>query len=105
MSKLFLVLVSIFFSPVFSELAQKPDLNRFTAKDKCKVPITTCSLMCPKKFCSGELIFEENFKKLEKKIWKPEVTLLGGGVSSSLSYSNSSVKNLIKLKKQRYSRS
>lgn len=88
MSELFLVLVSIFISPVFSGLSQTEDLNRFTARDKCNVPITTCSnFMCPKKFCSGELIFEENFNNLEKKIWKPEVTLLGGGVSSSLSYS------------------
>lgn len=105
MNKFFLVLVSILFSAVFSGSAQKQDLNRVTANDKCNVPITTCSnFMCPKKFCSGELIFEENFNNLDKKIWKPEVTLLGGGVSSSLSYLSSSVENLIKLKMQRHPR-
>lgn len=93
MSKFFLVLVSIFFSAVFSGTAQKQDLNRVTANDKCNVPITKCSnFMCPKKFCSGELIFEENFNNLDKKIWEPEVTLLGGGVSLSLSYLSLSVK-------------
>lgn len=50
--------------------------------EECKPSITTASgLNAPDKICSGQLIFEENFEKLDKKKWVPEVTLWGGGVS------------------------
>lgn len=50
--------------------------------EECKPSITTASgLKAPQQICSGQLIFEENFDKLDKKTWIPEVTLWGGGVS------------------------
>lgn len=50
--------------------------------EECKPTITTASgSNAPQKICSGQLIFDENFDKLDKKIWKPEVTFFGGGVS------------------------
>lgn len=32
-------------------------------------------------FCSGQLIFEENFNELDFDVWQHENTLAGGGVS------------------------
>lgn len=50
--------------------------------EECKPSITTASgLNAPQQICSGQLIFDENFEKLDKKKWIPEVTLWGGGVS------------------------
>lgn len=50
--------------------------------EDCKPSITTASgSFAPQKICSGQLIFDENFDKLDKQKWKPEVTFLGGGVS------------------------
>jgi hypothetical protein len=31
--------------------------------------------------CSGQLIFDENFNKLDLNLWRHETTLSGGGVS------------------------
>lgn len=50
----------------------------------CKLPsVTTASGSAVKKssFCSGELIFEDNFNKLDLEKWQHEHTLGGGGVS------------------------
>lgn len=33
-----------------------------------------------RKFCSGELIFEDNFDLLDFEVWEHENTLAGGGV-------------------------
>ena len=30
-------------------------------------------------FCSGDLIFEENFNELDNSLWKHEITMGGGG--------------------------
>lgn len=30
-------------------------------------------------FCSGDLIFEENFNELDTSLWKHEITMGGGG--------------------------
>lgn len=50
----------------------------------CTESITTVSgPYAPKgKICSGDLIFEDNFDKLDLKIWQHENTLTGGGVSN-----------------------
>lgn len=49
---------------------------------KCKSSITTASgYAAPKYIYSGDLIFEENFNKLDKQKWKPDETLRGTGVS------------------------
>ncbi|KAL9698642.1 hypothetical protein quinque_002083 [Culex quinquefasciatus] len=48
----------------------------------CKLPsVTTASGSAVKKssFCSGELIFEDNFNKLDLEKWQHEHTLGGGG--------------------------
>lgn len=50
--------------------------------EECKPSITTASgSSAPQQICSGQLIFEDNFEKLDKKKWEPQVTLWGGGVS------------------------
>lgn len=54
------------------------------AKPKCKASITTASgSHAPKgKICTGELIFHDDFEKLDLSKWQHESTLTGGGVSS-----------------------
>lgn len=50
----------------------------------CNPSITTASGdYAPQKICSGQLIFDENFDKLDKKLWQPESTFNGGYVSNS----------------------
>lgn len=50
--------------------------------EECKPSITTASgSKAPQKICSGQLIFDDSFDKLDKNVWKPEVTFHGGGVS------------------------
>lgn len=50
--------------------------------EECKPTISTASgTISPKKICSGQLIFDENFDELNKQKWIPEVTFFGGGVS------------------------
>lgn len=77
MLKLIVVLLSI---SAFS-FADEEKANKYTA-DCRPSPTTTSGWAAPKKICSGQLIFDENFNTLDKKKWKPEVTLGGGGVSS-----------------------
>lgn len=51
---------------------------------KCKPSITSTSGQAVlKEFCSGSLIFEENFDILDKEIWHHEITFWGGGVYQS----------------------
>jgi beta-glucanase (GH16 family) len=46
----------------------------------CNPSVTTVKgTKAPKKFCSGQLIFEDNFNSLDKTKWKFENTLAGGG--------------------------
>ena len=46
----------------------------------CDPTITTASgTRAPSSFCSGELIFEDNFDTLDESKWKHEITLGGGG--------------------------
>lgn len=48
--------------------------------DECNPSITTASgSKAPQNICAGQLIFDENFDELDKKIWTPEVTLSGNG--------------------------
>lgn len=50
----------------------------------CKPSLTTTSGLLGEfndTLCSGQLIFVENFDRLDKNRWKAEVTLGGGGVS------------------------
>lgn len=56
-------------------------ISAFTYADNCKPSITTASgSAAPKgQICSGSLIFDENFDRLDKGKWQPEVTLWGGG--------------------------
>lgn len=54
----------------------------------CVLSKTTISgTFTPRKIlCSGDLIFEDNFDKLNFKRWEHENTLAGGGVSDSNVY-------------------
>lgn len=54
----------------------------------CTESITTVSgPYAPKeKICSGEIIFEDNFDKLDLRKWQHENTLTGGGVSPNIDY-------------------
>lgn len=57
--------------------------SAFACAGNCTPSITTASGSAARSgpICSGDLIFVENFDNLDKKIWEPEVTLWGGGVS------------------------
>lgn len=45
-------------------------------------PTTASGKVAPNgPFCSGQLLFEENFDKLDFDVWQHENTLSGGGVS------------------------
>uniref|UniRef100_A0A336MM97 CSON001919 protein n=1 Tax=Culicoides sonorensis TaxID=179676 RepID=A0A336MM97_CULSO len=44
----------------------------------CKKVTTASGSLASKKFCSGDLIFEENFNKFNKKLWNHEISLYGG---------------------------
>ncbi|XP_031639779.1 beta-1,3-glucan-binding protein-like isoform X3 [Contarinia nasturtii] len=47
----------------------------------CKPTITTAIGYAASKICSGALIFEENFDKLDKHKWRPQVTLSTHGAN------------------------
>lgn len=49
------------------------------AKDCVPSPTTVSGTHAPKEFCSGDLIFEDNFDDFDAKIWEHETTLAGGG--------------------------
>lgn len=58
-------------------------ISAFVNAEDCRPSITTAGgFAAPTRICSGSLIFDENFDTLDKNKWKPEVTLLGGGVSA-----------------------
>lgn len=51
----------------------------------CKPSITTASgFAASREICAGNLIFDENFEKLDKQRFKPEETFYGGGVSITI---------------------
>lgn len=55
----------------------------FIKPNNCKPTITTANgFAAERDICSGGLIFEENFDELDKLVWRPDVTLDGGGVST-----------------------
>lgn len=46
----------------------------------CNPTVTTASgTHAPANFCSGDLIFEDNFDFFDQARWKHEVSLAGGG--------------------------
>lgn len=46
----------------------------------CTPSVTTVSgTSAPASFCSGDLLFEDNFDSLDQSKWKHENTLAGGG--------------------------
>lgn len=50
--------------------------------EKCTASVTTASgSHAPTSFCSGDIIFQEEFDSLNFKKWQHENTLGGGGVS------------------------
>ena len=55
---------------------------------KCTVSVTTASGTKARAgpYCTGELIFEDNFNTLDFETWEHENTLSGGGVSNHSSY-------------------
>lgn len=56
----------------------------YPSSSGCKPSITTASgFVVSGEICAGNLIFEENFDRLDKYKWRPEVTFGGGGVSIS----------------------
>lgn len=51
----------------------------YPSSSGCKPSITTASgFSVSGEICSGNLIFEENFERLDKHKWRPEVTFEGG---------------------------
>lgn len=64
----------------------------------CKPSITTASgFAATQEICSGGLIFEEYFSRLDKRKWQPEVTFWGGGVRIIFFWNNfncSSIENI-----------
>lgn len=59
------------------------NLNSYCDAARCRKSITTASgSHIPKKICSGDQIFEDDFGRLDKSIWQHENTLKGGGVST-----------------------
>jgi hypothetical protein len=44
-------------------------------------PSTASGWRSPQTFCSGDLIFEENFDELDSDVWHHRVTLSGGRIS------------------------
>lgn len=56
--------------------------NQQYSDDNCRPSITSASgSAAVLTVCSGSLIFVENFERLDKNKWQPEVTLSGGSVS------------------------
>lgn len=52
-----------------------------TGPEKCTATVTTASgTQAPTSFCSGDIIFQEEFDYLNLKKWQHESTLGGGGV-------------------------
>lgn len=52
----------------------------FTFGSACDPTETTASgTHAPLSFCSGDLIFEDNFDNLDVSVWKHENTMWGGG--------------------------
>lgn len=47
----------------------------------CEPSITSASGSAALSVCSGSLIFMENFSRLDKNKWRPEITLSDGSVS------------------------
>jgi hypothetical protein len=67
------------------------------AKSVCGPSVTTVSGSAAKKqFCSGELIFEENFDKLRFDVWQHEITLAGGGNWEFQIYNNNRTNSFAK---------
>lgn len=58
-------------------------VSRITANDICEESVTRASGIAapPGPYCSGDLIFEDEFNQLNLQIWQHELTLGGGGVS------------------------
>ena len=57
-----------------------------TAQSECVRSVTTASgslIDRGRTFCSGELIFDDNFDFFDFEKWEHENTLAGGGVSST----------------------
>lgn len=51
-------------------------------ESRCDATVTTASgTAAPASFCSGDIIFQEEFDYLNFKKWQHENTLAGGGVS------------------------
>ncbi|CAH1155650.1 unnamed protein product [Phaedon cochleariae] len=54
--------------------------SKHSSRNDCEKSATTVSgTHAPARICSGELIFEDNFKKLDLTKWQHELTLGGGG--------------------------
>lgn len=50
----------------------------------CRESATIVNGDVSKKFCSGDLIFQDDFNEFNLKRWRHERTLAGGGVSVNL---------------------
>lgn len=83
----FLVLILIFIVLMFL-------YQNFIKPNDCKLSITTASgFAASREICAGNLIFDENFDTLDKLVWRPELTLGGGGVSDKLLKAKNSQEN------------
>lgn len=72
--------------------------------DYCGPSITSASGSAASTICSGSLIFVENFNRLDKNKWQPEVTLSDGSVSEicfSNAQTHTKANNLLKKDSQR----
>ena len=59
-----------------------PDGEAPLACDRASVTTASGTLVKRSAFCPGDLIFEDNFDRLDLERWQHEVTLAGGGVST-----------------------
>ncbi|GLV44855.1 Gram-negative bacteria binding protein 1 [Carabus blaptoides fortunei] len=56
------------------------DAHRWPGYRYCRKSLTTVSgTHAPTSFCSGDVIFKDNFERINFKVWKHENTLSGGG--------------------------
>nr|XP_022908360.1 beta-1,3-glucan-binding protein-like [Onthophagus taurus] len=67
-----------------------------TERDCIKSQTTVSGTFAPRDFCSGDLIFEENFDTLDFKKWQHENTLGGGGNWEFQWYTNNRTNSFVK---------
>ncbi|XP_055625115.1 beta-1,3-glucan-binding protein-like [Toxorhynchites rutilus septentrionalis] len=66
-------------------------------RNRCNSPTTASGWKAPKgPYCKDQLIFEDNFKKLDRTVWEHENTVGGGGNNEFQWYSGNSRNSYVK---------